>query len=132
MSYVENAAAAHLQAADALQPGAAACGQAYFINEPQAVNLWKWINDLLNLAGLPPVSKRVTATAAWRIGAACESLYGLLRIEAEPPMTRFLAAQLSQSHSYSVEKARHDFGYLPPVTTDEGMRRLELDLKRLA
>lgn len=130
MSYVENAAAAHLQAHDALQPGAAVCGQAYFINEPQPVNLWDWINQLLQLVDLAPVQKRISAAAAWRIGAVLECLYGALRIQSEPPMTRFLSAQLSQSHSYSIEKARRDFGYEPLVSTDEGMRRLERELRQ--
>jgi 2-alkyl-3-oxoalkanoate reductase len=132
MSYVENAATAHLQAADALQPGAACCGQAYFINEPQPVKLWVWINDLLKLAGLPPVNKRISATAAWRAGAVLETVYDLLRIESEPPMTRFLAAQLSQSHSYSIRKAERDFGYRPLVSVEEGMQRLARQVREPA
>lgn len=131
MSYVENAAAAHLQAADALQPGAGACGQAYFINEPQPVNLWSWINDLLGLASLPPVSKRISASTAWNVGAALETVFGVLRITREPPMTRFLSAQLSQSHSYSIEKARRDFGLTPRVSVEEGMQRLATELEQM-
>lgn len=132
MSYVENAAAAHLQAAESLQPGAACCGQAYFINEREPVKLWNWINDLLALAELPPVSRRISATAAWRVGAVLETVYDLLRIESEPPMTRFLAAQLSQSHSYSISKAERDFGYRPVVSVEEGMQKLAPELRALA
>ena len=128
MSYVENAAAAHLLAADALKEGAAVCGQAYFINERESVRLGDWINTLLDRAGLPPVEKKISATAARRLGAVCEAIYGACRIESEPPMTRFLAAQLSQSHSYSIEKARRDFEYEPPVTVEEGLNRLEAAL----
>jgi nucleoside-diphosphate-sugar epimerase len=47
MSYVENVAAAHLAAADALAVGSRVAGQAYFINEPEPVNLWGWIDQLL-------------------------------------------------------------------------------------
>lgn len=130
MSYVENAATAHIQAADALTPGATVCGQAYFINEPEPVNLWDWVNRLLAAADLPPVTRRVSANSADRIGAVCEAVYGLLRIERDPPMTRFLASQLSQSHSYIIEKARGDFGYKSPVSVEEGMRRLRADLDR--
>ena len=129
MSYVQNAAAAHLQAADALAPSSPVCGQAYFINEPEPVNLWEWINRLLKCAGLPPLTRKVSASLAHRLGAMCEAVYGLFRIESEPPMTRFLAAQLSQSHSYSIDKARRDFGYHSPVTVEEGLHRLEADLE---
>jgi nucleoside-diphosphate-sugar epimerase len=39
-------------------------------------------------------------------------------------MTRFLAAELSQSHYFSIAKARRDFGYEPKISMSEGMRRL--------
>ena len=132
VSYVENAAAAHLQAADALALDSAVAGQAYFINEPQPVNLWQWVDELLAIAGVPPVRKRISARAAWRVGAVLEGIYATLRLPGEPPMTRFLAAQLSCSHYYSIAKAQRDFGYTPVVSFEEGMRRLEPELKRLA
>ena len=45
-------------------------------------------------------------------------------------MTRFVASQLSTSHYYDVSAARRDFGYEPIVSVDEGLRRMEPDLKR--
>lgn len=129
MSYVENAAAAHVQAADRLGLNSPAAGQAYFINEPQPVRMWDWINELLALAGLPPVRKTISPRAAYAVGAVCETVYRLLGLNSEPPMTRFLALQLSTSHSYSIEKARRDFGYEPQVTVTEGMRRLGEELR---
>jgi nucleoside-diphosphate-sugar epimerase len=132
MSYVENAAAAHLQAADALQPGSPAAGNAYFINEPEPVNLWNWIDDLLSLADLPPVRKSIPRGVADALGSLGETIYWTLRLSGEPPMTRFLAQQLSGSHSYQIGRAQRDFGYKPLVSAEEGMRRLEPELKRLA
>ena len=129
MSYVENVAAAHVQAADALTQESAVAGQAYFINEPEPVNLWDWVNELLGRAGLPPVKKAISAGAAWRLGAVLEGIYRVLRLPGEPPMTRFLAAQLSTSHWYSVAKARRDFGYAPQVSVEQGLRRLEPELR---
>lgn len=131
MTYVENAAAAHLQAADALSPASPAAGRPYFINERTPVNLWKWIDELLGLAGLPPVKRHISAAAAYAVGAACEAIYHLARLHGEPPMTRFLAQQLSGSHYYDVGQAQCDFGFHPIVAVDEGMRRLEPELKRL-
>ncbi len=132
MSYVENAAAAHLLAADRLSPGSNVAGQVYFINEPQPVNLWNWIGELLARAGLPPVSKAISAQAAWRVGGALERLYRVLCLPGEPPMTRFLASQLSSSHYYSVARAERDLSYCPQISLDEGMRRLEPELRTLA
>jgi nucleoside-diphosphate-sugar epimerase len=124
MSYVENAAAAHLQAADRLELESPVAGQVYFINEPEPVNLWKWVDDILTLAGEPPLKKAISAGLAYGIGAACEAIYSLLRVKAEPPMTRFLALQMSGSHYYSVAKAQRDFGYSPIVSVEEGLRRM--------
>jgi nucleoside-diphosphate-sugar epimerase len=132
MSYVENAAHAHVLAADRLGPGSPAAGQAYFINEPEPVNLWGWVNELLALAGLTPVTKSISAGAAYAAGAVLETAYKLLHLPGEPLMTRFLAQQLSGTHSYDISKATRDFGYQPIVSVTEGLRRMEPELKRLA
>jgi nucleoside-diphosphate-sugar epimerase len=128
VAYVENAARAHLQAADALTLDGPVAGKAYFISQGEAVNCWQWIDELLSLAGLPPVDKAISLPAAWRIGAACEFAYRVLRRTSEPPMTRFLAAQLGRSHYFDISAARRDFGYEPVVSLAEGMRRLRDDI----
>jgi nucleoside-diphosphate-sugar epimerase len=130
ITYVENAADAHLQAADALavdRPVAAASspgGKAYFISQGEPVNCWKWIDEILALVNLPPARNSMSLKTASRIGAACESAYRLMRLKREPPMTRFLAAQLATSHWFDISAARRDFGYKPRVSTDDGTRRL--------
>lgn len=124
MIYVENAAAAHIQAAEALAPGAAVAGKAYFISQGEPVNCWQWIDEILALAGLPPLNKSISRAAAWRIGAVLEGVYRLAGIQSEPRMTRFLAAQLATSHYFDISAARRDFGYQPTISTAEGMQRL--------
>ena len=131
VSYVENAAAAHLQAETALRSSLTAAGRAYFINEPDAMNLWSWINLILERAGLPPVTQQISATMAWHVGYILETAWKLLRRRGDPPMTRFVAAQLSGSHSYSIAAAQRDFGYRPLVTIEEGLRRMQPDLDAL-
>ena len=130
MVYVENAARAHLQAADALNLASPVAGQAYFINESEPVNLWDWINTLLGRAGLPPVQNAISARAATTIGGVLEAVYGLFRITSEPRMTRFLASQLSSSHWYRVDKAARDFGFASQISVEEGLRRLEPELRK--
>ncbi len=133
ITYVENAADAHLQAADALslnseQPGSfsppAPAGQAYFISQGEPVNCWQWINDILALMHLEPIKKTIPLRLAERLGAACETVYELFGMASEPPMTRFLAAHLAHSHWYDISAARRDFGYQPRVSTADGMQRL--------
>lgn len=124
MIYVENAAQAHLQAADSLARGSATAGRAYFLSQGEPVNCWDWLNEILALAGLSPIEKTLSAQAAWRLGAVMETVWRLLRLKSEPPMTRFLAAQLSTSHYFDISSARRDFGYRAEISTAEGMRRL--------
>lgn len=124
MIYVENAAWAHLQAGDALRPGSPVCGRAYFLSQGEPVKCWEWINEILALANLPPVSKRISYRAAYAAGAVLETAYWLLGRNDEPRMTRFLAAQLATSHWFDITRARQDFAYEPRVSTSEGMRRL--------
>jgi len=124
MVYVENAARAHLQAADHLRDGSPVCGQAYFLSQGEPVNCWQWINEILALADLPPLSRRIAYSTAWRLGALLEHVHRLLRIPTEPLMTRFLAAQLATSHYFDISRARRDFGYEATVSNEQGMRRL--------
>ena len=124
MIYVENAARAHLQAADALRNEARAGGRAYFLSQGEPVNCWEWINDLLALAGIPPIRRSISYGAAWAVGSAMETAYGLARIQREPRMTRFLAAQLATDHYFDISAAERDFGYRAQISTEEGMRRL--------
>jgi len=124
--YVDNAAEAHLAAADRLtSPEEAPAGRAYFISQGEPVPCWEWIDRLLALKDLPPVQRSISFNAAWRLGAMLEAVWAMLRLRSDPPMTRFLAAQLAKSHYFDISAARRDLGYQPRVSTEEGMRRLE-------
>jgi nucleoside-diphosphate-sugar epimerase len=131
ITYVENAVDAHLLAAIALNSAdSSAAGNAYFISQGQPVNCWGWINELLALVSLPPVEKSVSPRTAYWAGVAYESVYRLLGLHSEPPMTRFLAAQLATSHWFDISAARRDLGYEPRVSTADGMKRLGEWLQR--
>src|SRR5262245_23658243 len=122
--YVENAAAAHLLAADALSPGSPAAGRAYFITNGEPVNCWQWINEILAVADLPPVERKISRPVAYAAGAAMEGLWTVLGRTDEPRLTRFLAAQLGTSHYFDISAARGDLDFKPRVSMVEGMRRL--------
>jgi nucleoside-diphosphate-sugar epimerase len=124
VTYIDNAAAAHLLAADRLAPGSPIAGKAYFISQGEPVALWPFINRVLALAGLPPVTRRIPAGVAYAVGAALEAAYKLLGRADEPRMTRFVARLLSQSHWFDITAARRDLGYEPAVSIEEGLSRL--------
>ncbi len=124
-TYIDNAAQAHIQAAERLTIGGNYAGKAYFISNGEPMTMKDLINRILKAAQLPPVTKSVPGPVAYAAGAFLEFVYGLLRIEREPIMTRFVARQLSTSHWFDLSAAKQDLGYHPQVTIDEGMQRLE-------
>lgn len=124
VTYIDNAAQAHLLAAEALLTNPAAAGRAYFISQGAAVNAWEFINRMLDCAQIPPVRKRISRGAARLAGACFEGAYKLLGVRAEPPMTRFLADELAASHWFDISAARRELGFLPRVGLEEGLERL--------
>jgi len=122
--YVDNAADAHLAAADRLRPGAPCAGKAYFISNAEPLPLAQILNGILAAAGLPPVTKRIPVPVAVVLGGLAELVFGALRIRSEPPLTRFVARQLSTAHWFDISAARRDLGYEPRVSIEEGLRRL--------
>jgi len=119
LTYVENAALAHLDAADRLTKSAAHAGKAYFIAQKEPVALWTWINDLFGSLGIPPVTRRVPMPLAYAAGMWLENL---AKPDVEARMTRFLALQLATSHSYDLGPAERDFGYRERVSMSEATR----------
>jgi 2-alkyl-3-oxoalkanoate reductase len=128
-TYIDNAAQAHFDAFEHLAPGAACAGRAYFISNGEPMAVREIVNALLAAAGAPQVTKTIPFRAAYAVGAACEALWPLLRLRGEPPMTRFLAEQLSTTHWYDMGPATRDFGYKPRVTIAEGLERLRASLQ---
>lgn len=122
--YIDNAVQAHLDALDRLQPGAACAGRAYFISQGQPILLDDMINRLLKAVGLPPEQRRISLRTAMILGSVCEQWYRLTGNRNDPPMTRFLAEQLSTAHWFDIHAARRDLGYQPKVSLTEGLVRL--------
>ncbi len=130
--YVENAAEAHVQAAQALVDDSPLCGNAYFISQDDPVNCWEWINEILQIAGVPRVRQSISFRWAYRLGYALESFHELTNRDSEPRMTRFLAAQLAKNHYFDISRAKRDFGYSPRIGNSEGMLRLKESLYAMA
>jgi nucleoside-diphosphate-sugar epimerase len=124
MCYVDNAAHAHLLAARNLEANSPQAGRAWFVGQEQPVLLWTWINELLAALEIPAVTRRVSRRSAALAGGACELAWRALRKQSEPPMTRFVAAQLASSHSYDMAPAREAFGYEEIVDMPDATARL--------
>ena len=129
-TYIDNAAQAHFDAFDVLEPGAACAGKAYFISNAEPRESREIVNALLAAVGAPTVTKTLPFWAAYSIGAVCEAAWHVLPLKGEPPLTCFLAEQLSTTHWYSMAPATRDLGYVPKVTLEQGLERLAADWKK--
>jgi len=127
--YVDNAARAHLQAADRLSPGSCVAGNCYFISNDEPLPLWDMINRILATANIPPVTRSIPPKLAFATGCIYEAVWKTLRLSGEPPMTRFVAHELSSAHWFDISAARRDFGYNPEISIDEGLQRLRHSLQ---
>ncbi len=114
MVHVENAVDAHLLAEAALAGPVAGGG-------PGLLHHQRGARDAVGLdqraaprpggaAGDPPDLRSAAASA---LGAACEAAWRLCRCAGEPPMTRFVAAELAKDHWFDISAARRDLGYCP-------------------
>ena len=123
--YIDNAAEAHILAAENLIRHPHLSGKIYFISQGAPIPLWEMIDRILAAAGLPPVRRTVSPHTAWVAGALLEGIYRSCRIRKEPPMTRFLAEELATAHWFDISAARNDLGYAPRVSLEEGLKRLK-------
>ncbi|MGE5256404.1 MAG: NAD-dependent epimerase/dehydratase family protein [Hyphomicrobiales bacterium] len=129
-TYIDNAAEAHLLAADALKADPGFSGRVYFISQGEPMPAWDMIDAILKAAGLGPVRGHIGYRTAWAMGLILEKVYGWLRLPGEPPMTRFVADALARAHWFDIGASRRDLGYEPRVSTAEGLRRLTAWLRK--
>ncbi|NOQ42642.1 MAG: NAD-dependent epimerase/dehydratase family protein [Desulfuromusa sp.] len=128
--YIDNAAKAHVQAAEKLAVGSVVSGKVYFISNDEPLPLWDIINRILAVGELPAVEKTISPRLASAVGSFLEAFYRTFRLSGEPRMTRFVAKELSTAHWFNLSAAKHDFGYQPEVSIEEGLRRLQCWLQQ--
>jgi nucleoside-diphosphate-sugar epimerase len=105
-------------------------GRAFFITNGEPVALWEWINALLEALGYSPITRKISLRSSEFLGAACEVIWRLLALHDEPPMTRFVAAELARDHWFNITAARRDLGYVPRVSMAAGTADLVAFLRR--
>jgi len=111
-SHVDNVVHAHLLAVD--HHGV------YTVTDDQPVNMWDWMEDFVQR----PIRRHVPYPLIYALGALLEKLPG------EPPLSRYLAAQLVRSHTSNIAKAKRELGYRPVITRGQGMEELLAYLKK--
>jgi nucleoside-diphosphate-sugar epimerase len=127
-TYVDNAALAHVLAADKLAVGAPISGRPFFITQGEPVPLWTFVDRLLEAGSIPPVQRTISPRIAYGAGALLELAYRFLPLKGEPRLTRFLVEELCTAHWFDIAASRRELGYKPFVSIEEGLLRLRASL----
>lgn len=124
-TYVDNAASAMVAALDRTPEVA---GRALVISNGQPRTVAEIIQRILLAAGLPPDVKHVPATVAIGAGTIAETIWDRTDRADDPPMTRFLAEQLSTAHWFDQRETQQLLQWMPEISLDEGFQRLAASL----
>ncbi|KUG55753.1 nucleoside-diphosphate sugar epimerase [Serinicoccus chungangensis] len=126
-TYVDNAAAALVAALERIE---VAHGRALVVTNGEPRPIGELVGDICRAVGAPAPRLHLPTPLAWGLGAAVEGATALservpgLPTITQPPMTRFLAEQLSTAHWFDQRHTRDVLGWRPSVTIDEGLTRL--------
>lgn len=120
-TYVENAASA-------LVAALAACGrvhgEAVVVSNGEPRPVREVIGRLCAAAGAPEPRRRVPPWAASVAGAAVEGVWAGTGRTDTPPVTRFLAEQLTTAHWFDQRRTRELLAWAPTVSLADGFERL--------
>jgi nucleoside-diphosphate-sugar epimerase len=120
-TYRDNAADAIVAA---LESAPEVHGRSFVITNGEPRPIGELIASICAAAGVPAPRWSIPAGVAWAVGAAVEAWWSARPGADEPPMTRFLAEQLSTAHWFDQRTTRDELGWAPAVNLDEGFGRL--------
>ncbi|MEV4234408.1 NAD-dependent epimerase/dehydratase family protein [Nocardia sp. NPDC049737] len=119
ITYCEHAAQACLQAARSDQ----VAGNAYFLADPEDVDLWKFVKDLAVALDLTPPSRIIPKPVFDAAIAVFDTIWRVPAIKERyaPPLSSWTTAALTVSSTYDTSAATRDFGYAPTVSLADGL-----------
>ncbi len=125
-TYVDNAAEALRAAVDRVQD---VHGRALVVSNAEPRPIGELIAAIASAGGAPPPTRHLPPAVGTAGGAAVEARWAVRRVvgrppAADPPMTRFLAEQLSTAHCVDQRETQLLLGWRPTVDLDTGFARL--------
>ena len=120
-TYVDNAGAALVAAVDACGP---AHGEPLVVSNGEPRPVGEVLARLCRAAGAPEPRHRVPVWVGRLAGAAVDGVWAVSGRQDTPPITRFLAEQLSTAHWFDQRRTREVLGWQPHVSLDAGFARL--------
>lgn len=133
--YSGNMAWAHVLAAKALVEGnEEISGKAYFITDSEGSNFFTFFDEIVSKAGyqIRPKNLWLPKGFAYFLGAVSEYIAFLVRPVKyyNPKFSRFAVMYTATDFTFSAEKAKKDFGFVPKYSKEESMERTTAFFKR--
>ncbi len=120
LTYIDNVAWAHLDAADALVDCEAQCaGRPYFISNDEPVVFYDWFGGVCEALDVPRPSKTLSLGLVRTLGSVLEWTWNTFPMKGEPRITPFIASGLARHHWYDMEPAKRDLGFRVRVTMED-------------
>lgn len=120
-TFIDNAASGIVAA---LRRADVAHGRAFVLTNGEPRPVSELLAGICTASGVRPPSWSLPAGVARAAGSLIERVWAVRPGADEPPMTRFLAEQLSTAHWFDQRETREALDWAPTVTLDEGLRRL--------
>jgi nucleoside-diphosphate-sugar epimerase len=121
--YVDNAASAMVAALEHAADDDVH-GNAYVVTNGEPRPVADLLAGICAASGVAAPRWHVPASVARAAGSLVEAVWRVRPGQDEPPMTRFLAEQLSTAHWFDQRRTRTDLQWAPSVSIDEGLARL--------
>lgn len=121
MCYIDSIAHAIVSATTA----EAAAGKAYFVADPEPVDIWAFLAEFAALFGISPPRRGVPQVALNPILAVVEALWRIPAVarRGDAPLSRYTVATLSRSVVYDTSAAQRDLGLDPKLDRAAGVER---------
>jgi nucleoside-diphosphate-sugar epimerase len=122
--YVDNAAHAHVLAAEVLTNRSALAGQCYFITDHPATNFYDFFIPFLQALNYPAYTRTIPTSIAYALATTSETLARWGFSGDRPPLlTRYVVKSTCEDFSFTHAKATRDFGYQPIVSLEQSQAK---------
>jgi nucleoside-diphosphate-sugar epimerase len=124
-THVENTVQGLVLAAERGRPG-----NAYFVTDGEPVGFREFVTQLLETQGVDAPTRNMPAPLAGALATISETAWRVLPLPGRPPLTRFTYWVSAQECTIRIDKARHDLGYEPVKTREQGLAELRSEASR--
>ena len=119
LTYIENVVDAILLAVNADKKYS---GEKYNITNDEHIYLHKTIEKIITSLNYEYKTKKIPYKLLKLISTLIDNLYYIFLPNKEPTITQYSLGVLSFSQTFDISKAKNELGYIPKISTNEGLK----------